>query len=113
MPRNLDVAVLFDWSTSFRDDHWKYILNYVQDFTDRLGIADYFRATHLSMIGYSSSASVLFDFNAPQNSAAVRRRLSSITRQAGYRRPDKALELARTALFTANGGARQGAQRVS
>ena len=80
---------------------------------DRLGISPDPRATHVSMIGYSSSASVVFNFKAPQNVAYVRGRLNGVTRQAGYRRPDKALELARSNLFTASGGARQGAKRVN
>ena len=113
MLRNLDVAVLFDWSTSFRDDHWDYILNYVRGFVDRLGISPDPRATHVSMIGYSSSPSVIFNFKAPQNVAYIRGRLNGVTRQGGYRRPDKALELARSDLFTVTGGARPGAKRVS
>ena len=111
--RLLDVAVLFDWSSSFRDDYWNYILNYVRGFVDRLGISPDPRATHVSMIGYSSSPSVIFNFKAPQNVGYVRGRLNGVTRQAGYRRPDKALELARTALFTASGGYRTRAEKVS
>ena len=63
--RLLDVAVLFDWSSSFRDDYWNYILTYVRGFVDRLGISPDPRATHVSMIGYSSSPSVIFNFKAP------------------------------------------------
>ena len=111
--RLLDVAVLFDWSTSFRGGYWNFILNYVRGFVNKLGISPDPRATHVSMIGYSSSPSVIFNFKAPQNIAYVRRRLNSVTRQPGYRRPDKALELARTALFTASGGYRMRAQKVS
>ena len=111
--RLFDVAVLFDWSTSFRDVHWNYVLNYVRGFVDRLGISPNPRGTHVSMIGYSSSASVVFNFKAPQNVAYVKGRLNGVTRQAGYRRPDKALELARSDLFTASGGVRQGSRRVS
>ena len=111
--RLLDVAVLFDWSSSFRNDHWNYILNYVRGFVDKLGISPDPRATHVSMIGYSSSASVVFNFKAPQNVAYVRGRLNGATRQAGYRRPDKALERASSDLFTTSGGARQGAQKVN
>ena len=111
--RNLDVAVLFDWSTSSHDDHWNYILNYVRGFVDKLGISPDSRATHVSMIGYSSSPSVVFNFKAPQNVPYVRRRLSGVTQQRGYRRPDKALELAQSDLFTVAGGARPGAKRVS
>ena len=111
--RNLDVAVLLDWSTSFRDDHWNYILDYVRGFVDRLGISPDPRGTHVCLIGYSSSASVVFNFKAPQNVAYVKGRLNGVTRQAGYRRPDKALELGRSNLFTVTGGARQGAKRVN
>ena len=110
--RDLDVAVLFDWSSSFRDDHWNYILNYVRGFVDRLGISPDPRPTHVSMIGYSSSASVVFNFKTPQNNAYVKGLLNGVRRQAGYRRPDKALELARSDLFTTSGGARQGSKRV-
>ena len=79
---------------------------------NRLGISPDPRATHMSMIGYSASARLVFNFKAPQNVAYVRGRLNSVTRQGGYRRPDKALELAKSELFTANGGARQDAEKV-
>ena len=88
-------------------------MNYVRGFVDRLGISPDPRATHVSMIGYSSSPSVVFNFKAPQNVAYVKGRLNSVTRQAGYRRPDKALQLAKSDLFTVAGGARDGAERVS
>ena len=106
------MAVLFDWSSSFRDDHWNYTLNYAKAFVERLGISSHPKGTHVSMIGYSSSPQVVFNFKVPQNMIYITERLRTVTRQAGYRRPDRALDLARTDLFTASGGARQGAKRV-
>ena len=67
----------------------------------------------MSLIGYSSSAGVVFNFKAPQNVNDVKRRIDGLTRQAGYRRPDEALKLASSDLFTPAGGARDGARRVN
>ena len=66
----------------------------------------------MSLIGYSSSARVVFNFKTPQNVNDVKRRIDGLTRQAGYRRPDEALELASSDLFTQSGGARDGARMV-
>ena len=66
----------------------------------------------MALIGYSSSARVVFDFNSGTNAADIKRQIDSLRRQAGYRRPDVALALARSDLFTSRGGARAGAQKV-
>ena len=66
----------------------------------------------MSLIGYSSSARVVFNFKASQNVDYVRGRIVGLRRQAGYRRPDEALKLASSNLFTSAGGARDGSRRV-
>ena len=66
----------------------------------------------MSLIGYSSSAGVVFNFKAPQDVNDVKRRIDGLTRSAGYRRPDAALKLASSDLFTPAGGARDGAKKV-
>ena len=66
----------------------------------------------MSLIGYSYSAGVVFNFKSPQNANDVKRRIDGLTRQAGYRRPDEALKLASSDLFTPAGGARDGARKV-
>ena len=65
------------------------------------------------MIGYSSSAEVVFNFTVSQNSNDLKKRIDGVTRQAGYRRPDKALKLAISDMFTPYGGERDVSQRVS
>ena len=110
--RPLDVAVLVDWSTYYTDEQWQYILSYLRSYVDQIGISSDSKGDHVSLIGYSSSAGVVFNFKAPQNVNDVKRRIDGLTRQVGYRRPDEALKLASSDLFTPSGGARDGARRV-
>ena len=102
-----------DWSDSFRDEHWRYILNYLRGFVNGLGVsADRAKGTWVSLIGYSSTASVVFNFNGGQNLDQVRRQIDSLWRQAGYRNPNAALQLARNRIFTTAGGSRNNARKV-
>lgn len=111
--RVLDVAVLFDWSSSLHDDHWTSTLNYVEQFVERLNISPDPKGVHVSIAGYSSSPQIVFNFKAPQNMDYVRQRLRIITRQPGYRRPDKALDLARKVMFTESAGTRKESEKVN
>ena len=111
--RPLDVAILVDWSTYYTNQYWQYIQSYLRSYVDQLGISPGSKGNHVSLIGYSSSARVVFNFNAPQNGNNVNGRIDGLTRQAGYRRPDEALKLVSSDIFTTAGGARQGARRVS
>ena len=110
--RPLDVAILVDWSTYYTIEYWQYILSYLKNYVDELGISPDSKGNHVSLIGYSSSAGVVFNFKSPQNVNDVKRRIDEMTRQVGYRRPDEALKLASSDLFTPSGGARDGARRV-
>lgn len=111
--RPLDVAILVDWSNSFRNEHWQYIVNYLRRFIERLGVsADRAKGTWVSFIGYSSTANVVFNFNGGQNLDQIRNQINSLQRQAGYRNPDVALRLARSNIFTAAGGSRNNARKV-
>ena len=110
--RFLDVAILVDWSTYYTDEYWQYILSYLKSYVDQLGISPDSKGNHVSLIGYSSSAGVVFNFKAPRNVNDVKRRIDGLTRQAGYRRPDEALKLASSVLFTPSGGVRDGTRKV-
>ena len=110
-PRPLDVAILLDWSSSFTTSQWNYILTYLRDYIQGLKISSDARGARVALIGYSSDARIVFDFNFGQAMADVYRRIASIRQQAGYRSPRSALLLARTLFSTAN-GARIGSRRV-
>ena len=66
----------------------------------------------MALIGYSSVARVVFNFQFSQNANDVKRRIGGLTRQAGYRRPDEALKLASSSIFKPSGGARGLARKV-
>ena len=110
--RPLDVAILVDRSTYYTNEQWQYILSYLRSYVDQIRISPDPKGNHVSLICYSSSAAVMFNFNAPQNVDDVKRRIDGLIRQAGYRRPDEALKLASSDLFTPSGGARDGARKV-
>ena len=110
--RPLDVAILVDWSTYYTFEYWRDILNFLRSFIDQLRISPGSKGNHVSLVGYSSSARVVFNFKAPQNANDVRIRIGGLKRQVGYRRPDEALKLASSDIFTTAGGARDGSRRV-
>ena len=110
--RPLDVAILVDHSTYHNKENWQHIQSYLRSYVDQLGISADMKGHHVSLIAYSSSATVVFNFKASQSADNVKSRIGSLTRQAGYRRPDEALKLVNSDLFTAAGGARDEAQKV-
>ena len=110
--RPLDIAILVDWSTYQTAEHWQYIQDYLQNYVDQLKISSDDKADHVSLIGYSSKAGVVFNFKDSQNASDIKRRIRELDRQKGYRRPDEALKLVRSDIFTPAGGARSEARKV-
>ena len=111
----MDVAILVDWSTYFTEAYWQYILEYLRKYADGVystaeGLAG---GVRVALIGYSNTARVVFNFNSGTSAANVKRQIDTLGRQAGYRRPDQALKLARRDLFVSAGGARPGVRKVS
>ena len=111
----MDVAILVDWSTYFTEAYWQYILTFLRNYVDGLYSLPEAQTggVRVALIGYSNTARVVFDFNSGTNAAYIKNQIDSLRRQAGYRRPDMALVVARRDLFISAGGARPGARRVS
>ena len=113
----LDLAILIDRSLAKDAGRWRWVLYYLRNFVNNLGISPTAEGTRVGLIGFDGSASVVLTFNQLRNdqinAAEVLRYINGIRFQAGYRNPVNALRLARTRLFTVSGGARIGSRRVS
>lgn len=106
------MAILVDWSTYHPERYWQDILSYLGNFVEQLGISPNSNGNHVSLIGYSSAARVVFSFKDSQNVNEIQRRIKGLDRHVGYRRPDEALKLAGSDIFTQAGGVRDVARKV-
>ena len=113
----LDLAILVDWSSSSWDAaRWHWVQSYLRNFVNGLGISSAPGSTRVALIGFSSSASVVLNFNSLSgdriNAAEVIKYIDRLSPRDGYRNPVNALQLARTRLFLGASGVRDGSRRV-
>ena len=108
----LDIAFLVDCSSYTTDEKWKFILSFLQNAIDQLRILPGTKGNHLALVTYSSSALAVYDFNGSQNVTDIKKIIGTMKRRAGYRRPDEALKLASSSIFTPGSGARDSAKKV-
>ena len=91
------------------------MIEFIEDMVDGFDISE--DGTHISVIEYSTKASVQIrfdDFSGAQlNGANLKRKVRKIPHSRGFTNIDKALQLANTDVFSAKAGMRPNVTKVS
>ena len=104
----MDTTLIIDSSVCDDSSNWNRLLYFVQTLVNYVNVS--FSGGRIALITFSTDAKVVLKFNTLSgsflNSAEVNRLVGSLQCQQGYRRIDKALDLADKEVLTPAGGVR-------
>ena len=107
-PIPMDTTFIIDSSFCDGNGNWNRLLNFVQTLVTFFDVST--PGGRIALIPYSTDARVVLKFNTLTgsllNGAEVNRRISLLQCQSGFRRIDKALDLAYKEVLTTAGGMR-------
>lgn len=107
-PIPMDTTFIIDSSECLSRRDWTRLLNFVQTLVSFFNISP--SGGRIALVPYSSTAKVVLKFNTLTgsllNSAEVNRQIGRLQCQRGFRRTDKALELADKEVMTSAAGMR-------
>ena len=108
-----DVALVVDYATT--PDVINQLSTFISSIIDGLNISS--SGVHVALITYGANATIVFPFNELQgpllNRDAVKNLVDTAKPQSGSPKINKALQLAKTKLFTTEAGARPGVPKVT
>ena len=104
----MDTTFIIDSSVCDSDSNWNRLLYFVQTLVSFFNVSP--SGGRIALITYDTDARVALKFNTLAesllNAAEVNRRVGLLQCQGGFRRIDKALELAEKEVLTPAGGMR-------
>ena len=107
-PIPMDTTFIIDSSLCDSDSNWNRLLYFVQNMVTFFSVSP--SGGRIALISFGTDASVVLKFNTLSgkllNGAEVNRRVGQLRCKGGYRRIDKALELAEKEVLTSAGGLR-------
>ena len=107
-PIPMDTTFIIDSSVCDSDSNWNRLLYFVQTLVSFFNVSP--SGGRIALITYDTDAKVALKFNTLAenllNAAEVNRRVGLLQCQGGFRRIDKALELAEKEVLTPAGGMR-------
>ena len=107
-PIPMDTTFIIDLSVCDDSSNWNRLLYFVQTLVNYFNVSS--SGGRIALITFSTDAKVVLKFNTLSgsflNSAEINRLVGSLQCQQGYRRIDKALDLADKEVLTPAGGVR-------
>ena len=104
----MDTTFIIDASLCDSDSNWNRLLYFIQTLVSFFNVSP--SGGRIALITFGTDARVAFKFNTLTgnllNAAEVNRRVGLLQCQGGFRRIDKALELAEKEVLTPAGGIR-------
>ena len=105
----MDLGFLIETSATEGSSEFKKVLEFVDNV---IGPFQQGTDTRIGAISYSNNATAVFDFQENINKKDATKKLNTITWNDGGARIDKALELAKSAMFNSSAGMRRDTPRV-
>ena len=104
----MDTTFIIDASVCDDSSNWNRLLYFVQTLVTYFNVSP--SVGRIALISFSTDANVVLKFNTLTgsllNAAEVNKRVGSLQCQGGFRRIDKALDLADKEVLTSAGGMR-------
>ena len=106
-PIPMDTTLIIDSSVCENESDWNRLLKFVQTLVTFFNVSP---SSRIALIPFSTDANVVLKFNTLTgsllNDAEVNKRVALLKCQGGFRRIDKALDLADKEVLTPEGGMR-------
>ena len=106
-PIPMDTTFIIDSSVCENESDWNRLLKFVQTLVTFFNVSP---SSRIALIPFSTDANVVLKFNTLTgsllNDAEVNKRVALLKCQGGFRRIDKALDLADKEVLTPEGGMR-------